>query len=150
MRRAAWTEEQIALLRRLWASGETADVIGSRLGGVSRSAVLGKIFRLRLNAKAAAPKPAAQNHAATANHGPAAARSCPHRSEAGAEAAAGKTAPARRRRSARQDTAKPAVAVRQHRTLLELTNDSCRWPHGRPGTAGFFFCGAPGVDLERG
>jgi hypothetical protein len=31
-----------------------------------------------------------------------------------------------------------------------LTNDSCRWPHGQPGTKTFHFCGAPGADLEGG
>jgi len=36
------------------------------------------------------------------------------------------------------------------KTLFELTNDSCRWPHGQPGTKAFHFCGAPGADLEGG
>ena len=36
------------------------------------------------------------------------------------------------------------------KSLLELTNDCCRWPHGRPGTPTFFFCGALGGDLEHG
>jgi hypothetical protein len=40
--------------------------------------------------------------------------------------------------------------VRQYKSLLELTNITCRWPHGRPGTDRFFFCGAPEADLERG
>ncbi len=51
-----WRLEDVDLLQRLWAEGETAEAIGVRLGGVSRSAVLGKIFRLRLGA---AGKPAA-------------------------------------------------------------------------------------------
>ena len=36
------------------------------------------------------------------------------------------------------------------KTLFELTNESCRWPHGRPGTTAFHFCGVPGADLEGG
>jgi GcrA cell cycle regulator len=55
-----WRPEDIALLRRLWAEGETAAAIGIKLGGLSRSAVLGKIFRLRLGA---AGKPAAASGA---------------------------------------------------------------------------------------
>jgi len=35
------------------------------------------------------------------------------------------------------------------KTLLELTNHSCRWPIGEPGRRGFHFCGADGADLER-
>jgi GcrA cell cycle regulator len=44
-----WTTDRTDLLRRLWGAGETAAAIGDRLGGMSRSAVLGKIFRLRLD-----------------------------------------------------------------------------------------------------
>jgi GcrA cell cycle regulator len=36
------------------------------------------------------------------------------------------------------------------KSLVELDNYSCRWPSGHPGTPRFFFCGAPGADLERG
>jgi hypothetical protein len=47
--------------------------------------------------------------------------------------------------------AKPAApAMASGKTLFELTNDSCRWPHGQPGTQAFHFCGAPGADLEGG
>jgi GcrA cell cycle regulator len=120
-----WTSEQVALLRRLWAEGATAVVIGARLGGISRSAVLGKIFRLRLPFDA---------------------------SEAGAKAislAPGLVAafPARRRRRPRREPPAP-VNDRQHKTLFELTNKTCRWPYGRRG--GYFFCGAPKADLEGG
>ena len=43
-----WRDDEIALLKRLWAQDETAASIAEKLGGISRSAVLGKIFRLRL------------------------------------------------------------------------------------------------------
>ena len=49
-----WTDERIDMLKQLWADGATANSIADRLGGVSRSAVLGKIFRLRLGAATAA------------------------------------------------------------------------------------------------
>ena len=49
MREDVWTEDGISLLRKMWAEGATAAAIGARLGGLSRSAVLGKVFRLRLN-----------------------------------------------------------------------------------------------------
>lgn len=128
----AWTAERIDLLRKLWGEGATAATIAARLGGLSRSAVMGKVFRLRLQAaKAARLSPMKQNLAQRTR--PAA-------------------APARRRRSgkrARRLEAPPATG-RQHKTLLELTNKTCRWPHGRPGTEKFFFCGKPEADLERG
>lgn len=43
-----WSEERIALLKGMVAAGETAQEIADRLGDVSRSAVLGKCFRLGL------------------------------------------------------------------------------------------------------
>ena len=55
--RDQWTPERVRLLEQLWASGATAEAIGAQLGGLSRSAVLGKIYRLRRVAEpAAAPQ----------------------------------------------------------------------------------------------
>lgn len=45
--RDQWTAERVTLLERLWASGASASAIAAQLGGVSRSAVLGKIYKLR-------------------------------------------------------------------------------------------------------
>jgi GcrA cell cycle regulator len=128
---AAWTIERIALLQRLWAEGETAAAIAARLGGLSRSAVLGKVYRLRLGADAGASvRPTAKE----------------------SKAREPSVALARRRKGGKRKPA-PQVAPatgRRGKTLLELTNETCRWPHGRPGTNKFFFCGAAGADLERG
>jgi GcrA cell cycle regulator len=33
-------------------------------------------------------------------------------------------------------------------SIMQLTDRTCRWPVGDPGTAGFFFCGND-TDLER-
>ncbi len=152
----SWTAERIDLLRTLWAEGETASAIAVRLGGMSRSAVLGKIFRLRLGADDAAATSAAKKNAA-ANHK--SKRAGPRTQRAGrAPPAPGIPAPsapnsllARRRGGKRDKPSRwPPAASSAHKTLLELTNDSCRWPHGRPGTEKFFFCGAAGADLEHG
>ncbi len=123
--RGVWTLERIALLKTLWADGETAAAIATRLR-MSKSAVLGKVFRLRLPSAAKAKPAAARRDAAKVG----------------------------RRRRGRLPT-KPRVipaapAMAPGKTLFELTNDSCRWPHGQPGTKTFHFCGAPGADLEGG
>jgi len=131
MRGETWSVERIDLLKKLWAEGKTAAVIGARLGGLSRSAVLGKVFRLRLHTEAPAAKSGKQRSTAKG------------RSTTKAEA------PARRRRVRRPPPPVP-LKTSQYKTLLELTNNTCRWPHGRPGTERFFFCGAPEADLERG
>jgi GcrA cell cycle regulator len=127
--RGIWTPERIALLKRLWTDGKTATAIAAQLR-MSKSAVLGKVFRLRL-------RPAANATAASVRSN---------------------TAVPRRRHKSRspiKHRAKPAApaapaAVASGKTLFELTNDSCRWPHGQPGMKAFHFCGAPGADLEGG
>ena len=104
----AWTAERIALLKKLWAEGETAAAIAIRLGAMSRSAVLGKVFRLRLGTGggvSATPTP----KKATAR-------------ETDASLA--------RRRKGGKRKHQPQVAPatgRRGKTLLELTNETCRW-----------------------
>jgi GcrA cell cycle regulator len=141
----SWTAERIALLKDLWANGATADAIGVRLGGLSRSSVLGKIFRLRLapskagtRAKKAVGNPPAQWSVAFP------ALSLPAPTDGNSLA--------RRRPSPEQERLRPGARSpgAQGKTLLELTNDCCRWPYRRPGTRKFFFCGADGADLEGG
>jgi GcrA cell cycle regulator len=60
MRGESWSDEEIDLLKKLWAAGETAQAIAAKLGDMSRSAVLGKIFRLRLGPVATGKKPSVQ------------------------------------------------------------------------------------------
>jgi GcrA cell cycle regulator len=119
MRGVAWTEHRLGLLKQLWADGKTATAIGRRLG-ISKSAVLGKVFRLRL-----APA---------------------------ANAAAPQTPPGRHRRGrpllADQQTSVPEP--KRGLSVFELTNATCRWPHGQVGSKNFHFCGAAGADLEGG
>lgn len=116
-----WRHDEIELLQRLWADGETAQAIAARLGNFSRSAVLGKIFRLRLSA---AKKPPAQ-------------------ARRSGEILA-------RRRAGKVAQTEPAKRGRQGKTLHELTNTCCRWPYKRPGAERYFFCGVAEADLEAG
>ena len=110
MRGELWTIERVDLLRRLWSDGQTAAAIALRLG-ISRSAVMGKVFRLR-------PR-AGQGGDASPPKGGAA-------DDRGGQPSAG---PARRRRGGgRKKRPPPQPGARgHHKTLLELTNYSCRW-----------------------
>jgi GcrA cell cycle regulator len=49
--RTEWPESSITTLRRMWDEGHTATEIARELHGVSRSAVLGKVHRLGLEAR---------------------------------------------------------------------------------------------------
>jgi GcrA cell cycle regulator len=139
MRTDFWTKERIATLERLWAQGKSAGTIAKALGGISRSAVLGKIFRLRLGdvpKSAAKPRPEKQRRAKTATQ-------AQHKPRVKGRAPA-------RRRGVELATTVPAARASKRKSLFELTNQCCRWPHGSPGTRNFFFCGAPGADVESG
>jgi GcrA cell cycle regulator len=131
-----WTADQIKQLRSLWSKGETAAAIGVRLGGLSRSAVLEKIYRLRLHTELGPLETPAKKRKRIV------------RARPGAEGLA------RRRRRTRYRKRKPeipaAAPVRHYKSIFQLTNITCRWPHGRPGGNRFFFCGLPEADLERG
>jgi GcrA cell cycle regulator len=124
MRGVAWTRRRLDLLKTLWAEGRTATDIARQLR-ISRAAVLGKVFRLRLKPQKAAPMSAPM----------------PARSDAGSPS------PDPRRRGRRYPDERVAP---RGKSLLELTNGTCRWPVGKPGTAGFHFCGEAGADLENG
>jgi GcrA cell cycle regulator len=41
-----WTEERKELLKKLWLEGYSASQVAAQLGGVTRSAVIGKLHRL--------------------------------------------------------------------------------------------------------
>ncbi len=140
-RRSTWTQAQIRQLRQRWATGASASRIAHDLGGgISRSAVLAKVRRLRFaRRRPDRPGPSARD---------------PIRPISLREV------PSNRRRAGTSDTrrhpswvanAKPYVDAlgvnanippAQRRSILDLRNDSCRWPVGDPASADFFFCGA--------
>jgi GcrA cell cycle regulator len=123
-----WTDDGVALLRQLWTEGATAAAIGQRLGGLSRSAVLGKIFRMRLRGEG----DATSNNSALPEQ----------------TASAPNTPTRRRKQQPRQRIVPPPPAPAGRLTLLELTNESCRWPSGR--SRRFFFCGVAEADVQNG
>ena len=50
---AGWTDERVETLKKLWMEGLSASQIAGQLGqGVTRNAVIGKVHRLKLSARA--------------------------------------------------------------------------------------------------
>jgi GcrA cell cycle regulator len=135
-----WTSESIELLRRLWADGLSASTIGAQFG-VSRVAVLGKINRLRRLASNAGPAKTPQSSAAL-----------PEPAASDIAALLGPPPPALRRRGKRSNRSESphAKAKARGKGLLDLTNNCCRWPLGKPGAGTFGFCGVPEANLEFG
>jgi GcrA cell cycle regulator len=133
MRSRLWTTERVGVLQRLWADGKTAIEIAAALDGVSRSAVLGMIFRLRLGAEEG-------TGGRTTRTKPAKGRAAPP-----------PLPPSRRHRRKRKNPdADPPPRRSGPVGLFDLANDMCRWPHGQLGGRNYLFCGAPGADLSGG
>lgn len=58
-----WTEERVALLKKLWEDGRSASQIAEAMGDVTRNAVIGKAHRIGLKAR---PSPIRRQKAAPA------------------------------------------------------------------------------------
>lgn len=129
-----WTEERVELLKKLWAEGLSASQVAKQLGGVTRNAVIGKIHRLGLSGRATtnrAPRarPSTPRAAAPRPQQP----STPRPVEVKEEPAMPEPDP--------QPLVPVEVTPGQLATVLTLTEHTCKWPIGDPGTDGFHFCG---------
>ena len=130
-----WTDERVELLKRLWAEGLSASQIAAELGGITRNAVIGKVHRLGLSGRAKAPASAA-----------------PRQRKARPQPLVRVARPASRGNTAlahayeyepepEPEVVDNVIPMGQRRSLLELTESTCRWPIGDPGSADFYFCG---------
>jgi GcrA cell cycle regulator len=131
-----WTDERVELLKKLWADGLSASQIAAELGGVTRNAVIGKVHRLGLSGRAKSSSSGAAR--------PRKARAPGHMMRVSRPSMRGNTALAH----AYDHDVEPEpelieniIPLGQRRTLLELTEETCRWPIGDPGSTDFFFCG---------
>jgi GcrA cell cycle regulator len=116
----SWTDDRVALLKKLWGEGRTAAEIAKELGGITRNAVIGKAHRLKLSNRVS---PIQQTVAK-----PAPARKVEDiRPE-----------PAPRRVAANNDL--PPIKVKGVK-MEELREKMCRWPIGDPKDPKFHFCG---------
>ncbi|UDQ87560.1 GcrA cell cycle regulator [Xanthobacter autotrophicus] len=153
----SWNDERVELLKKLWSEGLSASQIATELGEVTRNAVIGKVHRLGLSGRAkAAPAPARPRASGTAP-----AKTGPMGGPMGAPAGRpdnqarpqrpttiGNTALAADLDEAPEEAPAPApvmsdnvVPMTQGCTIMQLTESTCRWPLGEPGTDSFHFCG---------
>lgn len=54
-----WSDERVLKLKSLWTAGLSASQIARALGGVTRNAVIGKLYRLGLVGRKPSPPKAA-------------------------------------------------------------------------------------------
>jgi GcrA cell cycle regulator len=130
----SWTDERVELLKKLWTDGLSASQIAAELGGITRNAVIGKVHRLGLSGRAKSPSSAAprQRKARTSSH----MLRMPRATMRGNTALAYDL-----ETEAEPEMIENIIPIGQRRTILELTEETCRWPIGDPGSAEFFFCG---------
>jgi GcrA cell cycle regulator len=123
----SWTDERVALLKRMWGEGKTAAEIAKELGGITRNAVIGKAHRLKLSNRVS---PIQQDNK---------------------KAAPPVAAPVRERAAVvapvipRSMTAAEMAIRSKGVKMTELKDRMCRWPLGDPRDADFHFCGGTGV-----
>ena len=144
----SWTDERVEQLRQHWTEGKSASQIASLLGhGLTRNAVIGKVHRLGLAARAKAPSSSGAHSRPSSSHQGA------HR------AAAQRVAPAAPRivRGATALAVQPQTAAEAEPqtfegvvlpmslrvTIVELKEAMCRWPLGDPSSPDFRYCGSP-------
>lgn len=130
-----WNDERVALLRTRWNEGHSASVIANEIGcGVSRSAVLGKVDRLKLSKR----KNRSPSDEPRKSRQPIVRKNYSKRGYS-----AWSTVPeVEPEPFVIDDTADADIPLSRRRTLLQLNSETCRWPVGDPGTPDFFFCGA--------
>lgn len=141
----SWTEDQIALLQKLWLEGMSASRIADELAnGLTRNAVIGKVYRLGLSGRtksgsAADNEPRARQKAAPRTQPQAMTVTFVQGNTALAvtacEAPSPEPAPIER----------VVVPIAAPVTIVELRETMCRWPIGDPTQPEFRFCGASKV-----
>ena len=134
----AWNDERVELLKRLWAEGLSASQIASRLGGVTRNAVIGKVHRLGLSGRATSSRSSSPR---------------PRRVQAPRQHRAPSLMFGTRGNVALkpvyEEEIEPAPAPieelyippAERATILTLKEAMCRWPIGDPQESEFHFCG---------
>jgi GcrA cell cycle regulator len=149
--RINWDDARTAALTRLWAEGLSASSIASRLGGVTRNAVIGKAHRLGLSGRRTPSEAKAENGGRRSGQGvTATAGERPQSPKPPVRGAsplrpAVKAAPAPAPRLAAAPSPEPEPETLRV-VLLELKDHMCRWPVGDPREADFRFCGRRRVE----
>lgn len=135
----SWNDERVELLKKLWSEGLSASQIASRLGGVTRNAVIGKVHRLGLSGRATTSRVKVVRPRKRANN--ASARS-PRANFYANGAAAGKAPfdPAFAPQELPQ-VEELHIPLEERVSLVELKEGMCRWPIGDPTQEDFHFCG---------
>jgi GcrA cell cycle regulator len=133
----SWNDERVELLKKLWSEGLSASQIASRLGSVTRNAVIGKVHRLGLSGRATTSRMKTHRQRPRAN--PVKKLAKPRFASVGNPAV----------RTLFQGDAEPyvppaeelVIPPAERKCIQTLLENHCRWPIGDPQEEEFHFCG---------
>jgi hypothetical protein len=123
----SWTQAEDEWLHALEALGYSASLIGERMGR-SPKAVIGRSHRLR------------------GYHSTRGLKAVPRTTTTTIKKFTSPPSRSRRARAARAVPVPPVDGKRRMIGIFELTETSCRWPHGE--RVPYLFCGAPRMGVE--
>ena len=125
----SWTAEREEKLKELWKKGHSGSQIARMLGnGATRNSVLGKAFRLKLEARAVSKK-STQKANTDKDSSPEI-----------------KTQKLGRKARFKALLLDKNFEQENQKNLEELTDETCRWPIGHPSEEGFYFCGIKPIE----
>ena len=118
----SWTPEKVSKLKELWGKGNTAGQIASIIGAVTRNAVIGKAYRLKLTEKFFSKNINFKQTSRNLENAP---------------------QPERKTRRSKFKSLLLDKNFEQEnpKSLEELHDKICRWPIGHPDEPHFYFCG---------
>ena len=119
----SWTPERKNKLKVLWKKGHTASQIAALIGGTTRNAVIGKAYRLNLESRTVSRKPSTVPK---------------EKLEIDVKIKQEKLSRKAKFKALLLDK---NFEPENPKKLIELTDDTCRWPIGHPYEKDFYFCG---------
>ena len=126
----SWTPEREEKLKQLWKEGHSGSQIARILGnGTTRNSVLGKAFRLKLQARAVTKKTTLRENTEKDNSPEV------------------KTQKLGRKARFKALLLDKNFEPENPKKFEELTDKTCRWPIGHPHNEDFYFCGR--IPLEK-
>ena len=167
----AWSDERVAILKKMWLEGSSASEIAKELGNITRNAVIGKVHRLGLSNRDAN---SSKSESSITNAKKMVRRGRPPK-ENKQEKKRGRPQKLKETRdfsNKTNDREKPASPLPSSKlsndeklevvsdlseetlqnllkvemkskkiSLMQLTERTCKWPIGDPATENFWFCG---------
>jgi GcrA cell cycle regulator len=137
----AWTDDRVDALKKMWLDGMSASQIANELGGVTRNAVIGKVHRLGLSGRG---KPTAKSTTAKSRKSRTT-QSRAHQASSfqtiGATVLKSDPEAVPLRQAKPQPRKLEVYEGAKRLTIMELTDQTCRWPIGDPSAKDFHFCG---------